>query len=145
MAWRSGAGLKTFSLALLHWKNVQASEELIAALLGNRIRTVLIEKLDRLTRDTIVSEIAVAYSQRNEFELVSTCEPDLCASTDPTRVLFRTTLAAFSVRKRHDRAQTQGSTRENEAKRPDLDARSQTTRVPSRRASHHHASYADPR
>jgi DNA invertase Pin-like site-specific DNA recombinase len=71
-------------------------EALMGALLGDGIRTVIIEKLDRLARDTMISETAVAYFQRNEFELISAQEPDLCASTDPTRVLFRTMLAAFS-------------------------------------------------
>jgi DNA invertase Pin-like site-specific DNA recombinase len=70
-------------------------EALMAALLSNGVRTVLIEKLDRLARDTIISETAVAYFQRNDFELISTLEPDLC-SDEPTRVLFRTMLAAFS-------------------------------------------------
>jgi DNA invertase Pin-like site-specific DNA recombinase len=70
-------------------------EALMGALLGDGIRTVVIEKLDRLARDTVISETAIAYFQRNNFECISTLEPDLC-SHEPTRVLFRTMLAAFS-------------------------------------------------
>ena len=76
-------------------ENRPGMEALMAALLSNGIRTVLIEKLDRLARDTVISETAVAYFQRNDFELISTMEPDLC-STEPTRVLYRTMMAAFS-------------------------------------------------
>jgi DNA invertase Pin-like site-specific DNA recombinase len=72
-----------------------AFQRLMAALLGNGVRTVVIEKLDRLARDTMISESAIAYFQRNEFELISTLEPDLL-STEPTRVLLRTMMAAFS-------------------------------------------------
>jgi DNA invertase Pin-like site-specific DNA recombinase len=45
---------------------------LMASLLGNGVTAVVIEKLDRLARDTVISELTVAYFQRNNFQLIST-------------------------------------------------------------------------
>ena len=70
-------------------------QALMAALHANGVKLILIEKVDRLARDLMVQESIIADLQRNGFELVSTCEPDLCSS-DPTRVLLRQMMGAFS-------------------------------------------------
>jgi DNA invertase Pin-like site-specific DNA recombinase len=72
-----------------------ALQALMAALHANGVKLILVEKVDRLARDLMVQESIIADLQRNGFELVSTCEPDLCSS-DPTRILIRQILGAFS-------------------------------------------------
>jgi DNA invertase Pin-like site-specific DNA recombinase len=76
-------------------ENRPALQELMTALHGNGTHLVLIEKLDRLARDLMVQESIIADMQRNQFELVSVVEPDLC-SNDPTRKLLRQMLGAFA-------------------------------------------------
>ncbi len=75
--------------------NRPALQELMVALHANGVNLVLIEKLDRLARDLMIQESIIADMQRNQFEIVSVMEPDLC-STDPTRVLLRQMMGAFS-------------------------------------------------
>jgi DNA invertase Pin-like site-specific DNA recombinase len=75
--------------------NRPALQELMAALHGNGVQLVVIEKLDRLARDLMIQESIIADLFRYEFELVSVTEPDLC-SNDPTRKLMRQILGAFS-------------------------------------------------
>lgn len=70
-------------------------QALMTALHSNGTRLVLIEKLDRLARDLMIQESIIADMQRNQFEIVSVAEPDLCSS-DPTRVLLRQMMGAFS-------------------------------------------------
>ncbi len=77
---------------LEHRPQLQA---LLAALHGNGVKTVIIEKLDRLARDLMVQECLIADFDRNGFTLVSVEEPDLC-SADPTRVLLRQMMGAFA-------------------------------------------------
>jgi DNA invertase Pin-like site-specific DNA recombinase len=75
--------------------NRPALQDLMAALHGDGVKLVLVEKLDRLARDLMIQESIVADLQRNQFEIVSVVEPDLC-SNDPTRKLMRQILGAFS-------------------------------------------------
>ncbi len=72
-----------------------AFREMMLALLSNGVRTVIIERLDRLARDLMVQESMIAEFKRHGFELVSTMEPDL-GSTDPSRVAFRQMIGVFS-------------------------------------------------
>jgi DNA invertase Pin-like site-specific DNA recombinase len=76
-------------------ENRPALQELMIALHSNGVRTVLIEKLDRLARDLMVQESIIADFQRNGFQLISVREPDLC-SDEPTRVLLRQMMGAFA-------------------------------------------------
>jgi DNA invertase Pin-like site-specific DNA recombinase len=79
-------------------KNLQhrpALQELMVALHGDGTKTVLVEKLDRLARDLMVQETILADLKRAGFELISVSEPDLCSS-DPTRILMRQMMGAFS-------------------------------------------------
>lgn len=69
--------------------------ELMTCLHANGVRTILIEKLDRLARDLMVQEATIADLQRNGFTLISVAEPDLMAS-DPTRILMRQLMGAVA-------------------------------------------------
>jgi len=69
--------------------------EMMTALHGNGVKTILIERLDRLARDLMVQEACIADLQKNGFTLVSVMEPDLMA-TDATRVLMRQLLGALA-------------------------------------------------
>jgi DNA invertase Pin-like site-specific DNA recombinase len=68
---------------------------LLVALEENGIKTVLIEKLDRLARDLMVQETIIADFQRRGFTLISVYEPDLC-SDDPSRKLMRQIMGAIA-------------------------------------------------
>ena len=72
-----------------------AWQDLMLALHGNGVKTILIEKLDRLARDLMIQEAALADLRKHGFTLLSTMEPDLCSS-DPTRVLVRHFMGAVA-------------------------------------------------
>ena len=57
--------------------------------------TVIIEKLDRLARDLMVSESILADFARKSITVISVAEPDLCSS-EPTRILMRQMMSAFA-------------------------------------------------
>lgn len=76
------------------WENRPAFSEMMAALLGNGVRTVLVERLDRVARDLLVQESVIGDFQRKGLTLISVSEPDLL-SDDPSRVLMRQMLGAF--------------------------------------------------
>jgi DNA invertase Pin-like site-specific DNA recombinase len=69
--------------------------DMMVALLSNGVTTVIIEKLDRLARDLMVQETAIAEMKKNGFTIISVAEPDLMAS-DPTRILMRQMLGAVA-------------------------------------------------
>jgi DNA invertase Pin-like site-specific DNA recombinase len=69
--------------------------EMMAALHSNGVRTIIVEKLDRLARDLMVQEAAIADLRKHGFALVSVQEPDLMAN-DPTRVLMRQLMGAVA-------------------------------------------------
>jgi DNA invertase Pin-like site-specific DNA recombinase len=75
-------------------ENRPALQELMVALASNGVRTVLIEKLDRLARDLMVQETILAEFRKQGFEVVSVMEPNLC-SEDPSRVLVRQIFGAI--------------------------------------------------
>jgi DNA invertase Pin-like site-specific DNA recombinase len=63
---------------------------------GYGIRTVLIERLDRLARDLMVQEAIIRDLKSKRFDLISTTEgPDLLAA-DPTRELIRQVFGAVA-------------------------------------------------
>src|SRR5271170_302083 len=76
------------------WENRPAFTEMMAALLANGTRMVLVERLDRVARDLMVQESIIADFKRKRLTIVSVNEPDLC-SDDPSRVLMRQMLGAF--------------------------------------------------
>jgi DNA invertase Pin-like site-specific DNA recombinase len=69
--------------------------EMIGRILGNGVKTILIEKLDRLARDLMVQEHILTDLQRRGITLISVAEPDLC-SDDPTRKLLRQFMGAIA-------------------------------------------------
>jgi DNA invertase Pin-like site-specific DNA recombinase len=75
--------------------NRPAWQELMTALHSNGVRTIVIERLDRLARDLMVQETAIADLRKNGFTLISVAEPDLMAY-DPTRVLMRQLMGAVA-------------------------------------------------
>ena len=75
--------------------NRPAWAELMTALHSNGVRTIIIEKLDRLARDLMVQETIIADLNRHGFDLISVAEPDLMA-TDPTRILMRQLMGAVA-------------------------------------------------
>jgi DNA invertase Pin-like site-specific DNA recombinase len=73
-----------------------AFREMREALVSDGIRTVIVERLDRLARDLMIQETIIRDFQSNSVVLRSTTlgEDDLC-SDDPTRVMIRQIMAAF--------------------------------------------------
>jgi DNA invertase Pin-like site-specific DNA recombinase len=72
-----------------------AWSEMMTALHGDGVGTIIIEKLDRLARDLMVQEATIADLQKHGFTLISVAEPDLMAN-DPTRVLMRQLMGAVA-------------------------------------------------
>jgi DNA invertase Pin-like site-specific DNA recombinase len=77
-----------------------ALSELLAALEANGVKTIIIEKLDRLARDLMVQETLIREMEKCGYRLISVEEPDLC-STDPSRKLMRQIFGAIAE---YDRA-----------------------------------------
>ena len=76
------------------WESRPAFSEMMGLLLSNGVRTVLVERLDRVARDLLVQESVIGDFQRKDLTLISVSEPDLL-SNDPSRVLMRQMLGAF--------------------------------------------------
>jgi DNA invertase Pin-like site-specific DNA recombinase len=72
-----------------------ALQEMLVGLLSNGVKTVLIEKLDRLARDLMVQEAIIKDLNKQGFQIVSVAEPDLCID-DPTRKLMRQVMGAIA-------------------------------------------------
>jgi site-specific DNA recombinase len=72
-----------------------AWSEMMLALLSNGVKTIIIERLDRLARELMVQEKTIADLQKDGFTLVSVYEPDLMSS-DPSRVAFRQMMGVFA-------------------------------------------------
>jgi DNA invertase Pin-like site-specific DNA recombinase len=76
-------------------QNRPAFSEMLAALMGNGTRTVLIEKLDRIAREVYVQEGTIRLLKEKGFELISVSEPDLY-SDDMYRVAMRQMMGVFA-------------------------------------------------
>jgi len=61
----------------------------------NGVKTIIVEKLDRLARDLMVQELTIADLAKNGITLISVAEPDLMAN-DPTRILMRQLMGAVA-------------------------------------------------
>ena len=61
----------------------------------NGVRTILIEKLDRLARGVMVQEHIIEDLGKRKVTLISAMEPDLCTD-DPTRVFMRQVFGAMA-------------------------------------------------
>jgi DNA invertase Pin-like site-specific DNA recombinase len=53
-----------------------AWSEMLATLHSNGVRTIIVERLDRVARDLMVQEAAIADLRKYGFELISVAEPD---------------------------------------------------------------------
>lgn len=82
------------------WERRPAWTAMLQKITGNGVRTIVIEKLDRLARDLMVQEHIIADLRRRGITLISAMEPDLCID-DPTRKLMRQIMGAISE---YDRA-----------------------------------------
>jgi DNA invertase Pin-like site-specific DNA recombinase len=69
--------------------------EMIGCILANGVKTVIIERLDRLARDLMIQEHILQDLQRRGITLISVAEPDLC-SEDPSRKLMRQIMGAIA-------------------------------------------------
>ena len=69
--------------------------ELMEALASNGTKLVLIEKLDRRSRDLMVQETIIGDLRKRNYDLISVTEPDLLQH-DPTRVLMRQIFGAIA-------------------------------------------------
>jgi DNA invertase Pin-like site-specific DNA recombinase len=76
------------------WEDRSAFSEMMGLLLNNGVRTVLIERLDRLARSLMTQESIIADFQRKDLTLISVSEPDLLIE-DASRILMRQMLGAF--------------------------------------------------
>ena len=63
---------------------------------GHDIKTVVIEKLDRLARDLMVQENIIRDFQKDGFQLISTTEGSDLGSNDPTRKFIRQIMGAVA-------------------------------------------------
>jgi DNA invertase Pin-like site-specific DNA recombinase len=68
---------------------------MMTALHADGVRTIIVEKLDRLSRQLMIQEATIADLVKHGFTLISVQEPDLM-STDPTRVAFRQMMGVFA-------------------------------------------------
>jgi DNA invertase Pin-like site-specific DNA recombinase len=75
------------------WENRPAWVEMMESL--NGVRTIVVERLDRLARDLMVQEHIIADLRSREITLISVAEPDLCID-DPTRKLLRQIMGAVA-------------------------------------------------
>jgi len=76
-------------------ENRPALQELLTALYSNGVKTVIIEKLDRLARDLMVQETIIADMRKKGIEIISVAEPDLMVD-DPSRKLMRQIFGAIA-------------------------------------------------
>lgn len=74
-----------------------ALSEMMVALMSNGVKLVVVEKLDRISRDQMLQETIIQSLLKQGFELASAMlgEQDLC-SNDPGRKLMRTIMGAIA-------------------------------------------------
>jgi len=82
------------------WENRPSWVEMLKAIADNGVRTIVIEKLDRLARDLMVQEHILKDLERRGVTIISVAEPDLCVS-DPSRKLLRQIMGSIAE---YDRA-----------------------------------------
>jgi DNA invertase Pin-like site-specific DNA recombinase len=75
------------------WENRPAWLDMVQNL--NGVRTIVVERLDRLARELFVQEHILRDLKSRNVTLVSAAEPDL-GDSDPARVLFRQIMGAIA-------------------------------------------------
>jgi DNA invertase Pin-like site-specific DNA recombinase len=83
-------------------ENRPALQGLLLAIDSGEVRTVFIERLDRLARDLMVQETILGDLRKRGITVISVAEPDLC-SDDPSRKLMRQIFGAIAE---YDKAMT---------------------------------------
>jgi len=74
----------------------QEERPALTDLIAQDVKTIVIERLDRLARDLMVQEIIIREFKEKGFNLISAAEgPDLCAD-DPSRKVIRQLMGAFA-------------------------------------------------
>jgi site-specific DNA recombinase len=68
---------------------------MMTALHADGVRTILIERLDRLARRLMTQEVAIAELEKHGFTLISVSEPELMTA-DPARIAFRHMMGIFA-------------------------------------------------
>jgi len=63
---------------------------------GQEVKTVLIEKLDRLARELMIQEAIIKDFVKNDFNIISAIEGKDLSADDATRKLVRQVMGAFS-------------------------------------------------
>lgn len=63
---------------------------------GHGVKTVVIERMDRLARDLMIQEAICAELAKNDIELISSCEGADMISNEPSRKLIRRILGALA-------------------------------------------------
>ena len=76
-------------------ENRPALQDLLVAIDSGEVRTVMIERLDRLARDLMVQETILGDLRKRGIAVISVAEPDLC-SDDPSRKLMRQIFGAIA-------------------------------------------------
>src|SRR6185437_14911957 len=76
-------------------ENRPALQNLLLAIDSGEVRTVLIERLDRLARDLMIQETILGDMRKRGITVISVIEPDLC-SDDPSRKLMRQIFGAIA-------------------------------------------------
>lgn len=82
------------------WTDRPAWVDMLAAIEADGVKTIVIERVDRLARDLLVQEHVILDLQKRGVTLISTAEPDLCSS-DPSRKLMRQIMGSIAE---YDRA-----------------------------------------
>lgn len=76
-------------------QNRPALKAMLEALAADGVKLVVIERLDRLSRDLIVQETIIGDLRKRGFDLISAHEPDLLKN-DPSRILMRQIFGAIA-------------------------------------------------
>jgi DNA invertase Pin-like site-specific DNA recombinase len=76
--------------------NRPALSNMLVALEQNGVKTVIIERLDRLARDLMIQEAIICDLQSKGFKLISVHDGKDLLSDDPTRKLVRQVLGAIA-------------------------------------------------
>ena len=77
-------------------ENRPALTEMLLDLESGDIKTVVIEKIDRLARDLMIQESIIRDLRHDHYKLISVHEGASLLSNDPSRKLIRQVLGAFS-------------------------------------------------
>lgn len=69
--------------------------EMMKVIMANGVKTIVVERLDRLARDLMIQEHIIADTRERGITLISAAEPDLCVD-DPSRKLMRQIMGSIA-------------------------------------------------